>query len=94
MTKRNLFRYSSFVLGVLLVAIAYNVFILPSNIVYGVSGLGVIFKKIMNLDPAFTIMVSSILLLILSCSLKTLLQRRRVQWNLPWSQNHRNGRLR
>lgn len=66
MTKRNLFRYSSFVFGVLLVAIAYNVFILPSNIVYGVSGLGVIFKKIMNLDPAFTIMVSSILLLILS----------------------------
>lgn len=66
MTKRNLFRYSSFVFGVLLVAIAYNVFILPSNIVYGVSGLGVIFKKIMNLDPAFTIMIGSIVLLILS----------------------------
>lgn len=66
MTKRNLFRYSSFVFGVLLVAIAYNVFILPSNIVYGVGGLGVIFKKTINLDPAFTIMISSILLLILS----------------------------
>ena len=64
--KNKLFRYLSFTVGVLLVAIAYNVFILPTNIVYGVSGLGVIFKEIMNIDPALTIMIGSILLLILS----------------------------
>lgn len=64
--KNNIFRYLSFTVGVLLVAIAYNVFILPTNIVYGVSGLGVIFKEIMNIDPALTIMIGSILLLILS----------------------------
>lgn len=64
--KDRLVRYSQFILGVLLMAIAYNLFILPTNIVYGVGGIGVIFKKIYNIDPSLVILISSILLLIVS----------------------------
>ena len=64
--KDRLVRYSQFILGVLLMAIAYNLFILPTNIVYGVGGIGVILKKIYNIDPSLVIFISSILLLIVS----------------------------
>lgn len=64
--KDRLVRYSQFILGVLLIAIAYNLFILPTNIVYGVGGIGVILKKIYNIDPSLVIFISSILLLIVS----------------------------
>ena len=46
--KDRLVRYSQFLLGVLLIAVAYNLFVLPANIVYGVGGIGVILKKIYN----------------------------------------------
>lgn len=59
-------RYSLFIIGVLLVAIAYNLFMLPSEVVYGVGGIGVILKKLFGIDPSITIMIGSILLLILS----------------------------
>ncbi len=63
---QKLLRYLTFVLGVLIVAIAFNLFVLPSNIVYGVSGLGVIFKNLFNITPSLTILVGSVLLLLLS----------------------------
>lgn len=59
-------RYISFVFGVLVLALAYNIFVLPSNIVYGMGGVGVILKKIYSIDPSITILVGSTLLLILS----------------------------
>ena len=62
-------RYSLFIIGVLLVAIAYNLFMLPSEVVYGVGGIGVILKKLFDIDPSITIMIGSILLLILSFAL-------------------------
>lgn len=65
-STRLLERYSEFILGILLLAISYNFFMLPHNIVYGVGGLGVIFKKVMGADPSVIILVSSLLLLILS----------------------------
>lgn len=64
--KDRLSRYAMFLLGVLFIAIAYNLFVLPSNIVYGVGGIGVILKKIYNIDPSVTILISSIILLIIS----------------------------
>ncbi len=64
--KDRLFRYAEFLLGLLLTAIAFNVFILPSSLVYGVSGLGVIAKHLWKIDPSIVIMIGSILLLILS----------------------------
>lgn len=60
--KRSL----EFLLGLFVLSLAYNIFILPNNIVYGVGGIGVIFKKIFNFDPSITMLVSNVILLILS----------------------------
>ena len=59
-------RYVNFVFGVLLIALAYNIFILPSKIVYGMGGIGVILKNAYRIDPSITILTGSTLLLILS----------------------------
>lgn len=64
--KDRLIRYALFLLGMLILSVSYNVFILPNDIVYGVGGLGVIFYRTMGIDPAFVIMIGSVLLLILS----------------------------
>lgn len=65
-SKGRIKRYTGFIIGVLLVAIAYNLFMLPSEVVYGVGGIGVILNKLFEIDPSITIMIGSILLLILS----------------------------
>lgn len=62
----RLIRSFEFLLGVFIVALSYNIFLLPSNIVYGVGGIGVILKKIFGITPSITIFVGSMLLLILS----------------------------
>lgn len=59
-------RYLFFLAGVLIVALAFNIFLLPSDVVYGVSGIGVILNKAIGLDPSIAIMIGSILLLIMS----------------------------
>ena len=59
-------RYVWFILGVLILAFAFNVFILPNDVVYGVSGLGVILYRQMGIDPSVTILIGSLLLLVLS----------------------------
>lgn len=64
--KDRLIRYIQFIIGLILVAFAYNVFVLPNNIVYGVGGLGVIFRKLWGLDPSFVILIGSLLLLVFS----------------------------
>ena len=65
-SKDLLVRFAEFIAGVFLVAISYNVFLLPSNTVYGVGGIGVILKKLFNITPALTIFISSMILLVLS----------------------------
>jgi len=64
--KDRLIRYANFFIGTLMLALAFNIFILPNDIVFGVSGLGVIFKKTMGIDPSLVILIGSIILLILS----------------------------
>lgn len=64
--KDLLVRYSQFLLGVFLVAVAFNVFILPSDLVYGVSGVAVILKKLFGIKPSIVILIGSVILLILS----------------------------
>jgi uncharacterized membrane-anchored protein YitT (DUF2179 family) len=64
--KDRLKRGATFVVGVFIVALAFNIFMLPNNIVYGVSGLGVICKRLFGLDVSFVILVSSVFLLIMS----------------------------
>lgn len=64
--KTKFKRYSVFLIGLLIVAVAFNILILPLNIIYGISGVGVIFKYIFNTDPSLVIFIGSALLLILS----------------------------
>lgn len=64
--KDRIIRYAQFLSGVFILALAFNLFILPSKIVYGVSGLGVIFNELFDIDPSIIILGSSVLLLILS----------------------------
>jgi len=59
-------RYIEFIFGILLIAISYNVFVLSMNIVYGMGGVGVILKNIYNIDPAVTILIGDLILLIFS----------------------------
>ena len=67
-SKDKLKRYTSLLVGLFLIAVAFNLFLLPNNIVFGgVSGLSIITKKYFDIDPSFFIFVTSILLLILSC---------------------------
>ncbi len=64
--KDILVRYAQFIFGVFIVAFAFNLFILPSDIVYGVSGIGVILKKMCGINPSTTIFIGEIALLLLS----------------------------
>ncbi len=59
-------RYSQFIIGLLILSFAFNIFILPNNIVYGISGVGVIFKQIFGFDPSYVMLAGNMALLILS----------------------------
>ena len=58
-------RSLTFLIGIFIVSITFNIFMIPNDIVYGVGGIGVIFKKLFNITPSIVILISSILLLIL-----------------------------
>lgn len=59
-------RYSLFSFGVLLQAIAFNVFILPSDMAFGVSGISVVLKQLFGISPSFIILLANVLLLVAS----------------------------
>lgn len=65
--KHKIKRYLELILGLIITAISFNLFILPNDIVFGgVSGLSIIFKKFVDIDPSIFIMIASIFCLILS----------------------------
>lgn len=64
--KDRLLRYFWFIIGVLILSLAFNIFVLPNDIVYGVSGLGVMLYRTLGISPSTTILIGSVLLLILS----------------------------
>lgn len=64
--KYRFIRYVEFLLGVLLLAIAFNFVMLPMKITYGFSGVAVILNVMFGYNPSLVIFVSSILLLLLS----------------------------
>ena len=56
-----------FFIGVLLLALTYNLFVVPNNFVTGgVGGLSIIYKNIFNSNPVIFIYVMDIILLIIS----------------------------
>lgn len=63
--KKVVLKECSFILGVFLLALTYNLFFLPNNLVIGGNtGLSIIFQE--KIDPTIFIYVSTILLLIIS----------------------------
>lgn len=66
-SKYKIRRYFELVIGVLLIALAFNIFLLPNDIVFGgVSGLSIIIKEFISINPSHFIMISSLLLLVVS----------------------------
>ncbi|MBE6155775.1 MAG: YitT family protein [Firmicutes bacterium] len=66
-TRQIIFRGITFVLGVFLLAICYNVFLMPNNLVVGgMSGLAIVFHEIFKWSDTIFIYASSIILLIIS----------------------------
>ena len=59
-------RYTLFIIGVLLQAVAFNVFILQSNMAFGVSGIAVVLNEIFGITPAYIILVANLLLIVAS----------------------------
>lgn len=64
--KDLMVRYANFLLGILLVACAYNLLLVPSSVVYGVGGIGVMLKHLYGFDPSLVILIGSAILLIIS----------------------------
>lgn len=65
--KYKVRRYLELIIGILLIALSFNVFLLPNDLVFGgVSGLSIIIKDIIPIDPSTFIMIASLLLLVVS----------------------------
>ena len=64
--SKKLKRYVMFFVGVFLSAVAFNVFLKPCNLIFGLSGFSIITEKFFNIDPSLVILLGNILLLIAS----------------------------
>ena len=65
--KINLKRAMQLIFGVTIMALAFNIFILPNNFVYGgVSGVSIITQELFGLDPSTVIFILSVFLLVVS----------------------------
>lgn len=65
--KELIKRYSNLFIGCMLYAIAFNVFFLPEDIVYGgVSGISIVTNKLFGIEPSLFILWFSLALLIIS----------------------------
>lgn len=65
--KDKIRRHASLLLGLLLISVAFNLFLLPNNIVFGgVSGISIITKEVFGWNPSIVIYIGSLILLIVS----------------------------
>ena len=62
--KGRIRRYLELVAGVFVLALAFNLFMLPNRIVSGFSGIAVIFSSLFNLDASVFILFMTVILLI------------------------------
>lgn len=66
-TKHLIKKYVTFIFGLFLTALAFTIFYSPNNIVCGgTTGLSIIFRELLNIDPSLFIAISSLILLIFS----------------------------
>lgn len=65
-TKKRLFSMGMMTVGVMLVALSYSFFLQPNNLVIGgVSGIGVIYQYLTEIDPALLMLITNLLLLVI-----------------------------
>lgn len=65
--RKQLIRLMIFIIGLFIMAISFNLFLLPNEIVYGgIGGLSIAIKKLFNIEPATFILISSVVLLIIN----------------------------
>lgn len=66
-SKSSVKRHLQLLIGCLLIATSYNLFLVPNNIVAGgVAGFAIIINYLFNIDNSLVILIGSIILLILS----------------------------
>lgn len=64
--KDRWIRYFYLIVGTFMVAVAFNLFMLPTKIVYGLNGVAIILNSTLSFDPSYVVLVGNIILLILS----------------------------
>ena len=65
--KNRIIRYIELIIGITIMAISFNLFISPNNIVFGgLTGLSVIATKFINIDAPLFIFICSVICIILS----------------------------
>lgn len=64
--SKKIKRTTMFLIGILLSAISFNLFIKPSHLIFGVSGISIMTEKLFNIDPSIIILIGNMLLLIAS----------------------------
>lgn len=63
----KIFNILMFIIGVFIIALSYNVFIEPNNLVPGgTTGLGIVFEKVTGLESSTFILISGVFLIIVS----------------------------
>lgn len=65
-TRNDLFEFSILLLGSLLCALGFNLFLMPNNIVIGISGLSVISNSLWGLKPSTFLFIAYAIMLLLS----------------------------
>lgn len=66
-SKYKIRRYMELIMGILLISLAFNIFLLSNDLVFGgVSGLSIIVKEFLPINPSQFIMIASLLLLVVS----------------------------
>ena len=66
-TKNLVKKYTTFILGLFLTALAFTIFYSPNNIVCGgTTGLSIVFRELLNINPSLFIAITSLILLIFS----------------------------
>lgn len=59
-------RFISFIIGLMLMAISYNLFTRKCNLIYGVGGIGIILEEMYGLNPALVVLFCNLILLLMS----------------------------
>ena len=59
-------RYVMFMTGLMILGVSFNLFILPSEMVFGVTGIAVMLNSLLGIDPSYLIFIFNMILLVAS----------------------------